>query len=423
MIVEVVAVGTELLLGQIVNSNAAEIGARLAEAGLDHYHQSVVGDNLERAAAVIGRALSRSDAVIITGGLGPTQDDITRQALCEATGREMAFSDAYAAELAEWWALRGREMPESNLRQAEYPDGAEMIPNPKGTAPGLQLRHDGTWIFALPGVPAELYPMLDDHVMPFLRQQVGGEGRVFVSRLLRTWGESESRIAELLSDLYADSTNPTLAFLASGGEIKLRLTAAAPGRREAEALIHPVEAELRRRLGPLVFGVDDDTIESVLVRRLEERGWKLVTAESATGGRIAARVTSVPGSSRVFRGSVVAYHPDLKETELGVPADVLAEHGAVSEETALAMAAGAASRLGGDVAVAVSGSAGPDPQEQPVGTMVVAVQTPEAARARTVKMPGDRERVLTYTTTAALHLTRLAVTGAWSEERWIPTTQ
>jgi nicotinamide-nucleotide amidase len=422
MDVEVLAVGTELLLGQIVNSNAAEIGSRLADAGLDHYRQTVVGDNRERMAAVIGEAIERSDAVIITGGLGPTQDDITREAICDATGNAMAYSDEHAAHLADWWAARGREMPESNLRQAEYPTGAEFIPNLKGTAPGLKLDAGGTWVFALPGVPAELYPMLDDHVVPFLRGRAGGN-RAVVSHLLRTWGESESRIADLLADLYARLDNPTLAFLASAGEIKLRITAAATTPEEAEALIAPVADEIRGLLGNLVFGVDSETIEVVLLRLLEDRGWAIACAESATGGRISSRITGVPGASRAFKGSVIAYDPAAKRDLLEVPDTVLAEHGVVSEETALAMAEGAAARLGAEVAVAVSGSAGPDPQEEPVGTMIVAVRTPQGSGARTIWMPGDRERVLTYTTTAALHLTRLAIEGAWSEEQWVPTTQ
>ncbi|MDH3470341.1 MAG: competence/damage-inducible protein A [Acidimicrobiia bacterium] len=422
MQVEVIAIGTELLLGQIVNTNAAEIGARLAEAGLDHFHQVVVGDNLDRMADAITTALARADAVIITGGLGPTQDDMTRQAICAVTGRSMEFDQDHADHLAAWFARRGRELPESNLRQAEYPSGAELIPNAKGTAPGLRLEIQGTWLFALPGVPAELHPMLDDTVMPMLAELSGGN-RIVVSRLLRTWGESESAISDAVADIYESLVNPTMAFLASGGEIKLRLTAAAETKSDAMSLIEPVEKQLRDRLGDLVFAVDSDTVETMVLDACGSRGWSLATAESATGGRIAARLTGVAGASKVFRGGIVAYNNDAKEDLLGVSHEMLVEVGAVSPETALAMAAGAAERLGADVVVAVTGSAGPEPQEQDVGTMIVAVRTPEASRARVIKMPGDRERVLTYTTTAALHLLRLAVTGAWSEQRWVPTTQ
>ncbi len=411
MIVETVAVGTELLLGQIVNGNAAHIAARLAEAGFDHFHQTVVGDNVERAAAVIAQAAARSDAVVITGGIGPTQDDVTREALCLAAGVPMAFSDEYADRLRAWWARRGREMPETNLRQAEHPEGAELLPNPKGTAPGLRLRYGQCWVFAVPGVPEEMQLMLEDHVLPFLLEQAGEDRGVLVSRLLRTWGESESRVAALLGDLYDGSENPTVAFLASAGEIKVRLTARAADRDEAAALIEPVEAEVRRRLGPRVFGADDETVEAVLLRLLRKRGWSLATAESATGGMVAARITSVPGASDAYVGSVVAYAEDVKADVLDVDVDVAG--GVVTEEAALAMARGAVHLLHADVVIAVTGSAGPDPQEREVGTMIVAVQTPERARARTLRLPGDRERVRTYATTSALHLARLAAAGEW----------
>jgi nicotinamide-nucleotide amidase len=413
VIVETLAVGTELLLGQIVNTNATEIGIRLADAGLDHHHQTVVGDNLERVVAAIREALARADALIVTGGIGPTQDDITREAICAALDVPMAFDEAYAAWLRRWWERRGREMPESNLRQAQYPQGAERIPNPKGTAPGLALETAGKWVFAVPGVPAEMLPMIDQHVVPQLQRAAGGAAGIVVSRLLRSWGESESKVGEVLADLFERSTNPTVAFLASAGEIKIRLTAKAPSEAEARAVIAPVEEEVRRRLAPRVFGADGDTIENVLLGMLADRGWSLATAESATGGMVAARITDVAGASKVFRGSVVAYTTDVKERLLGVPDHVITEHGVVSEEVACAMAERASWLLHADVAIAVTGSAGPEPQEQPAGIMIVAVRTPEDVQARTLWMPGDRERVRTYTTTAALHLARLAVSGDW----------
>jgi nicotinamide-nucleotide amidase len=413
MNVEVVAVGTELLLGQIVNGNAAEIGRRLAEAGLDHYHQVVVWDNLGRAAGVLTQALGRADAVIVTGGLGPTQDDITREAICAAAGVEMACSEEMATHLREWWTRRrGRDMPASNLRQAEYPQGAVFLSNPKGTAPGLRLQVGRCWLFALPGVPQEMLPMLDEHVLPFLVEQAGGPG-VLASRLVRCWGESESSIGERLGDLFESSTNPTVAFLASAAEIKVRLTARARTREEAAAVLDPMEAEVRRRLGPTVFAVGEEAIEAMVLRLCRERGWKLGTAESATGGMVAQRLTSVPGSSAVFVGSIVAYSAALKTALLGVPAEVIEEEGVVSEEVALAMAEGGAARLGADVVVAVTGSAGPEPGGAPVGTMVVAVRSPEGAAARTFRMPADRERARTFTSTAALQSVRLALSGEW----------
>src|SRR5665811_76577 len=325
VIVEVIVVGTELLLGQIVNTNGSHIGARIADLGLDAHYQQTVGDNLTRMVAAIELAISRADAVIITGGIGPTQDDITREAICEATGRPMAFSDEYAAALRARYAEWSREMPESNLRQAEHPEGAELLPNPRGTAPGIALEYEGTLIFAVPGVPAEMHMLLDRQVLPRIKEKAGIES-VLVSRVIRTWGRGESSIAERLGDLFDASTNPSMAFLASSGEIKVRLTAKAPTVDEAEALIAPVQAEVVERLGPLVFGIDGEEIEEVV----------------------------------------------------------------------LGMAVGARECLDVDVALSVTGFAGPDAEGESPGTMVIAVATPEHSQARTFHLPGDRERVRAY---------------------------
>lgn len=411
MIVEIIAVGTELLLGQITNRNAAHLGEKLAESGFDSHYQVVVGDNLDRIVESIKTAMGRSDAVIMTGGIGPTQDDVTREAISAATERPLQFNEEFAGRLRTFWASRGRQMPESNLRQAEYPEGAEQIANPKGTAPALALEHEGCWVFALPGVPAEMRYLLQHEVMPRLLE-VAGEEQVVLSRLVRSWGRSESQVAELLDDLYHRSTNPSVAFLASAGEIKVRITAKAPTEPEAEALIAPYEEIVRDRLGTSVFGVDEETIEQVVLTLLAERGWTLATAESATAGLIAARIASVPGASEIFRGGAVVYATDLKASMLDVPQEVLDE-GVVSEATALFMAEGAAGRLQADVAVAVTGSAGPDPQEREIGTMIIGVHTPDGSGARVLRLPGDRERIRTYAATAALHLLRLAIVGEW----------
>ncbi len=410
MIVEVIAVGTELLYGQTVNTNAARIGVRLADAGLEHQYSSVVGDHNGRMVETIRLAMSRADAVIITGGLGPTQDDITREAIAAATDRKLVFNEEYADRLRRWWASRGRVMPESNLKQAEHPEGADLHVNPKGTAPGIRLVVDDVVIYAIPGVPAEVEILLDEFVIPDLSRR--SDRRVVLNRVLRTYGESESMIGEKLADLYSDG-NPSMAFLASAAEIKIRLTAKADTIDEAEAMVAPLEVQVRQRLGKLVFGTDDETIEKILMKLAGEKGWSLATAESATGGMVAARITSMPGASAFFRGAVVAYDTEVKRDVLGVPDRLIEQHGVVSEPVAIAMAEGAARVLVADVAIAVTGSAGPDPQERPVGTMVIAVRTPEKTMARTVTLPGDRERIRTYTTTGALQLARLAVTGEW----------
>lgn len=412
MIVETLAIGTELLLGQIVNTNASDIASRLAEHGLTHLRQSVIGDNEERMRTAISEAVSRSDALIITGGIGPTQDDVTREVVAHVAGVPLVFDTIYADEMRERWLALGREFPESNLRQAYRPEGAVVVPNHKGSAPGFRIEVDGCWVVCLPGVPKEMLAMLDESVVPFLRSRSDGAPSVVVSRMLRSWGQSEAKVGEILSDLFLSSTNPTVAFLASGGEIKIRLTAHAENQEAADALIAPVEAEVRSLLGDHVFAVDDMTIERLIHERLLELGWSIGSAESATGGQIARRLTMLGGTSATFRGSIVAYATDLKSGILGVDPSVIAEHGVVSEKTAAAMAVGAQRTLGVDVAVAVTGSAGPEPMEQPVGTMIVAVATPIGTTVRTFKMPGDRERIRTYTATAALHMVRASLNEA-----------
>lgn len=413
MRVEVLAVGTELLLGQVVNSNAAEIGERLAAAGLTHTHQVVVGDNLERIADAIRTAVDRADALIITGGIGPTQDDITREAICEAGGLEMEFSEEYADHLREWWARRGREMPETNLRQASHPAGATLIANRKGTAPGLEVTVGDAWVFAVPGVPQEMLPMVEETVIPFLVERAGDDAGAIESLVIRTHGESESRIAALLDDLFTESENPTMAFLASSAEIKVRLTARAATREEAQGLIAPVAAEVRRRLGPLVFAEGMEPIESIVLDLGRAQGWTIGTVESVTGGLFGSRLTGVAGASDTFRGSLVTYATDLKTGLAGVPQATIDEFGVVSEETALAMAEHGTEVLGVDVCLAATGSAGPDPLDAPVGTMIFAVRTPEGSQVLVRRMPGDRERVRAYSTTVGLHLVRRALTGDW----------
>jgi competence/damage-inducible protein CinA-like protein len=408
MIVEVIAVGTELLLGEIVNTNTSTMGAALAEHGLDAHFQQTVGDNLDRIAATITIAMQRADAVIITGGIGPTQDDITREAVCAATGLELVFDEDYANRLRSWWEERGRKMPESNIRQAFHPAGAQLLRNPRGTAPGLRLVHDGREIYCLPGVPAEMEYLLEHEVLPRLLASTG-EGQVITSRVIRTWGRPESEIGELLDDVFVGSANPSLAFLASNSEIKLRITAKASTVPAARALIQPIEDVVRERLGESVFGADEETIEQVLLHLLTERGYTIGSAESMTGGLVSTRLTNIPGASEVVRGGLFTYVPDLKASLLGVT-DVSE---VVNLATAVEMAQGARRVLGVDVAASVTGSAGPDPLERPVGTVVIGVATPEHAAAKELRYPGDRERIRTYSATAALQLTRLALLGKW----------
>lgn len=411
---EVVAIGTELLLGQIVDTNSSWIGEHLALAGIDSHFQTKVGDNLDRMVAVLEAALERSDAVIVCGGLGPTQDDITREAIAQVMGVGLELDDEVAARIEHMFSSRGRRMAANNLRQAEVPVGATAIAHPQpGTAPGLIAPVGDKVIYAVPGVPYEMKEIVAGAILPDLVRRAGIASTI-VSRTLRTWGESESGLAERLAGRVAvlDGTgNPTLAYLASGIEgIKIRLTAKGASTAEAEALLAEEEAEVRAILGDLVFGVDDETMEHAVLALLRERGLTLGVAESLTGGMIGTRICDVPGASDVFRGSIVAYASDVKFDVLGVP-----EGPVVSATAASAMAAGARRVLGTDVGVAVTGVAGPDRQEgQDVGTVFVGLDLgplggdlgPEAFE---VKLPGNRLQIRQFSVITALSALRARI--------------
>ena len=319
---EVVAIGTELLLGQIVDTNSAWIGAQLAQAGIDLHFQTKVGDNLGRIVGCIRQALERSDAVILCGGLGPTQDDITREAIAEVMGVPLVRSAELAERIRALFAARGRVMAANNLRQADVPEGAAVIPEMPGTAPGLICPVGAKVIYAVPGVPHEMQTMLRGTVLPDLQRRAGVRA-VIRSRVLRTWGHTESGLAELLAPrmLELDALgNPTLAFQASGIEgIKVRITAKAADDASAEAILAAEEALLRPLLGEIVFGIDEQTMESVVVDLLQERGLTLALAESVSGGLAATRLSAVPGAGDVFRGALVAYASEVKFALLDVP--------------------------------------------------------------------------------------------------------
>jgi nicotinamide-nucleotide amidase len=407
---EVVAVGTELLLGQIVDTNSANIGEKLAESGIDCHFQTKVGDNVERIVAALRAALDRSEAVIVCGGLGPTQDDLTRDAIAAVMHVPLRRDpEVLEAVRARFVSRRpGRPMPLSNERQAEVPLGASVIPQKIGTAPGLICPVGEKVIYALPGVPYELHEMLERAVLPDLRARAG-TAAVIVSRTLRTWGHPESGLAELLGDrveaLEAGGPGvPTIAFLASGIEgIKVRLTVKAPTLEAATKALDAEESELRARLGDAVFGVDDETMEHAVGRLLVARGLSLGVAESVTGGLVSARVVAVPGASDWFRGAVVAYDTAVKQALLGV------EDGpVVSPEAAVAMATGARKSLGADVGLATTGVAGPTTQEgREAGTVFVGVAIDTAEpEAVELHLPGDRERVRQLATISALDALR-----------------
>jgi nicotinamide-nucleotide amidase len=416
MRIEIVAVGTELLLGQIADTNSAWLGDRLAANGVtSHFHQAV-GDNHERITLAFRTALARSDGIIVCGGLGPTQDDITREAIADVMGVELVRDQAIVDLIAGFFSTRGRTMSANNARQADVPAGAAIIPQVMGTAPGLICPLGQKVIYAVPGVPYEMAEMFDRAILPDLRARMAeaGEESVIVSRVLRTWGASESGLAESLQDridALDRAGTVTLAFLASGMEgIKVRITAKAPTEaagadlldREEKAVRHAIES----RLGDIVFGVDDESMEVATANVLISRGLTLGVAESLTGGLIASRLVNVPGASAWFRGGVVAYHEQVKFDVLGVPVGPV-----VSEKAAAAMAEGVRRVTGADVGLGITGVAGPDDQEGVApGTVFVGLARPDGSTTtRELRVPGDRERVRQYGSISALDLLRRAL--------------
>jgi nicotinamide-nucleotide amidase len=412
---EIVAVGTELLLGQIVNGNAAWISQRLAEVGWDCRRHTVVGDNEARIAEALREALARADAVIVTGGLGPTQDDVTREAVAAVAGVPLRRRAELETWLRERFAAVGvPRMAEMNLRQADVPEGARTIDNPLGTAPGLIIELGGKPLYAVPGVPREMQGMLERVVLPDLAARAG-EGRAIASRTLRTAGLGESALAERLTPLWEQmgkEAKVTLAYLAAPGEVRVRLTAVGPTREQALADIAPVEAAVRKELGDLVYGFDEETLEAAVGRLLRAAGHTLASAESLTGGLVGGRVTAVAGASDYYLGGVVAYATDAKAAVLGVDATLLAEHGPVSEPVAAAMAAGVRRLFGASVGVATTGVAGPTGHDdRPVGSFCLAVADPDGTVTRSARAPGDRAQVRAWATTSALDLVRRRLEG------------
>ena len=400
----VVAVGDELLLGDIVNGNAAWLGARLAEVGAPVVHSSAVGDDVARIVTALRRALEDADVVVTTGGLGPTVDDVTRDAVAAVAGVPLDRVPELEVSLRERFAAYGiHDVPAQVMRQADVPRGATVLDNPVGSAPGLMVDVDGRLLIALPGPPHELAATFAEAVRADLQAR-GGE--VGLTRTLHLAGMGEEQVAERVDAALDLPAGVDLAYLAGGGIVRVRLTTTAPTAEQAAAVLDPHIDVAAGVLGDAVFGRDDDTLAGVVVRRLASRGQTLAVAESITAGLVGGAVTEVPGSSAVFRGGVQVYATDLKASLARVPAEVLAEHGAVSAETAAAMAAGVREALGADWGLALTGVAGPDEQEgHPPGTVHLAVAGPDAVTgARSLRLPGDRQRVRLLAVSVALDL-------------------
>ena len=418
MRIEIVAVGTELLLGQIADTNSAWLGEHLAAAGVEsHFHQAV-GDNQARIVLALRTALSRSDGVIVSGGLGPTQDDITRESIAEVMNVGLVREASIVSRIEEMFQARQRAMPENNLRQADVPVGASIIEQTRGTAPGLICRLGNKMIYAVPGVPHEMRDMFERGILPDLRRRLAelGEESVIKSRVIRTWGASESGLAEALDERVAeldrreagDGSKLTIAFLASGIEgIKVRLTARAATEPDADAILADEEKSVRtvlgERLGDIVFGVDEESMEDAVARLLVSRRLTLGLAESLTGGLIAARLVNVPGASRWMKGCVVAYDSAVKHSLLAVPPGPV-----VSAAAAQAMASGARGVLASDVGLGITGVAGPDDQDgEHPGTVFVGLVMADAPPVSLrLHLPGDRERVRQYAAISALDMLR-----------------
>ena len=402
---EVLAIGTELLLGQVVDTNSSWIGEQLALTGIDCLYQAKVGDNPARIRTALREAVDRSDAVIVCGGLGPTQDDITRDVIAEVMGVPLHRDAAVEERIRTMFGSRGRDMPANNLRQADVPEGATVMAQQPGTAPGLICPVGDKVIYAVPGVPYEMKEMVEGSVLPDLARRAGVQS-VIRSRTLRTWGHSESGIAEVLADRIVELDalgNPTIAFLASGIEgLKVRITAKADDDAAAESILEAELAVLAPILGDWTFSAEDESMETVVLGLLRERGLTLAVAESVTGGLVMARLTAAPGTSDVLKGGVVSYFSEVKYDLLDVP-----EGPVVSLEAAKAMADGVRKLLEADVGLGVTGVAGPEEQEgQPVGTVFCGWAIGDDVDAVRVQLPGDRRRVRDFATITLLDLLR-----------------
>jgi nicotinamide-nucleotide amidase len=402
----VVAVGDELLLGDIVNGNAAWLGARLAEVGAPVVHSSAVGDDVARIVTALRRALEDADVVVTTGGLGPTVDDVTRDAVALVAGVPLDRSAELEQQLRDRFAAYGiATLPAQVMRQADVPRGATVLDNPVGSAPGLRLEVEGRLLIALPGPPHELAGTLSAEVLADLAAR---SGEIGLTRTLHCAGVGESQVAEVVDELLDLPPRVDLAYLAAGGVVRVRLTTTAPTLEQAAALLDPYADAVASALGSSVFGRDDSTLPTAVVRRLAARGQTVAVAESLTAGLAGAALTEVPGSSAVFRGGVQVYATDLKARLAGVPQDVLDAHGAVSAQTAAAMADGVRRACDADWGLALTGVAGPDSQEgQPPGTVHVAVAGPGGQTGvRSRRLPGDRQRVRLLAVTLGLDLLR-----------------
>ena len=412
MIAEIICVGTELLLGDIVNTNAQFIAQQLSTMGISVYNQQVVGDNPDRLRQAAQLAKDRSDIVIYTGGLGPTDDDLTKQTVASVYSDSLEFNQKICDDIQDYFTRMGRTMTENNKKQAMLPEGCTVFSNDWGTAPGCAFDAEGIHVLMLPGPPSECTPMFRYRAVPYLRELAEG---VIASHTLKLFGIGESAVESQLRAQMNAMTNPTLAPYAKEGECELRVTAKAATQEQAQALLAPTVEQIKELFGDLVYGVDVPSMEAVVVALLKEKNLTLGTAESCTGGLIAKRLTDLPGVSQVYKGGIVSYTNEVKHQVLGVPKDLLDVHGAVSAPVAKAMAEGARAALGCDIALASTGVAGPDKDDRgnEVGTMFVAIATPEGTHVRPLTLGSRpmRQRLRTQTASHTFDLARRYLSG------------
>lgn len=405
--VEILSVGTELLLGSIANTDAQMLSQGLSELGLNVYWHTVVGDNPNRAREAVKLAKSRADIIITTGGLGPTCDDLTKNVLAEAFGKQLVFHEPSAERIRSYFTRTKRPMTENNLQQAMLPEGCTVLENDWGTAPGCAFEAEGVHVIMLPGPPSECRPMFHYRAKPYLLSLSEG---VIASHTLKLFGIGESSMEAQLREQMNEMTNPTLAPYAKEGECELRVTAKAENDEAAQKLLKPTVEQVKQLFGSKVYGVDVSSLEQVVQSLLEEKGQTIGVAESITGGLLAKRLTDLPGVSRVFKGGIVSYTNEVKQNVLGVPEQLLNEHGAVSAPVAQAMAEGTRRLLGVDIALAATGVAGPDKDDRgnDIGTAFVAIATPAGSYVRALNLGNRpmRERLRTQTAHHAFDLAR-----------------
>lgn len=398
---EIIAVGTEILLGDIVNTNAQYIAKRLADIGIFVYHQTVVGDNPERIRAVYEIAFNRADLIITTGGLGPTKDDLTKEIAAEYFNKSLVLDEASLRGIEEFFSFRKQPMSEGNRKQAYFPEGGRIVKNMHGTAPGCIIKEKGKICILLPGPPREMIPMLEEEVIPYLSQYQQG---ILHSKVLRICGIGESAMEEMIQDIIDGQSNPTIAPYAKEGEVTLRITAKAKDKEEAEALIAPIEEEVRDRLGEYIYGEGNTNLEEVVGKLLIDSQLTIATAESCTGGLLAGRLINYPGISSVFMEGVITYSNDSKIQLLGVKPETLQQYGAVSKETAAEMAQGVAKLGNRDIGIGITGIAGPDGgrKDKPVGLMYLGIYIKGELHTKELFFKGDRQKLRNFAVTQTL---------------------